>query len=73
MANLKLIEEMGIVPNRTFRIRRPTLKVIAIMVRFCVRARNAGEAWKEKRAIQESLVRKMESIGRGRSKKHAAR
>ena len=72
VANLRLIEEMGISPDRTFRHRKPTLKIVAHMVRFCVRTKRASEGWKEKRLIQESLVRKVDAM-RGRVRKTAVR
>lgn len=66
-ADLKLIEEMGITPDRSFRERakRPGLRAVAWAAVFCERARKAAAMWREKRGVQEALVRKLEGM-RGR-------
>jgi hypothetical protein len=53
---------MGITPDRTIRERRPTLRTVAQMLVFCFRAKRLSGQWAEKRKIQESLNRKLESV-----------
>ncbi|KAF2433794.1 hypothetical protein EJ08DRAFT_647087 [Tothia fuscella] len=65
-ADLKLIEEMGITPNREIRDRRPTLKTVAQMFIFCHRTKKLSGQWGESKKIHKELVKKLE-IMRGRT------
>lgn len=67
-ADLKLIEEMGITPDRSFRERakRPGIRTVAWAAVFCERARKAAVVWREKRGVQEAIVRKFEGMRRRR-------
>jgi len=66
-ADLNLISEIGITPDRSIRERRPTLKTVAQMVIFVARTKKLAGVWKEKRKIQESLVRKLEVVRSSRT------
>lgn len=61
-ADLNLIAEMGITPDRTIRERKPSLKTVAKMFIFLSRTKRLAGAWKERVKIQESLVRKLEVV-----------
>ncbi|QDS71280.1 hypothetical protein FKW77_001071 [Venturia effusa] len=61
-ADLNLIADMGITPDRTIRERKPSLKTVAQVVIFLSRAKRLAGVWKEKLKIQESLVRKLEVV-----------
>jgi hypothetical protein len=65
--NIRMIEEMGISPDREIRNRRPSLKTAAQAVIFCLRAKKASAIWADSRRVQDALVRKMETM-RGRRK-----
>jgi hypothetical protein len=67
LSNLKMIEEMGITPDRSVRVHKPSLRVVGKLVLFCVRARKASEVWGENKKLHESLVKKVETM-RGRRK-----
>jgi hypothetical protein len=60
--NIRMIEEMGISPGRTFRNKRPTLKTVAQAVVFCLRAKKASAMWADSRRVQDALIRKMEAV-----------
>jgi len=63
-ADLRLIEEMGISPDRSFRerARKPSMRIVALAAVFCERAKRAAQEWKEKRGVQDALVRKWEGM-----------
>jgi len=63
-ADLKLIEEMGISPDRSIRerARKPSLRTVAWAAVFCERAKRAAQEWKQKRGVQDALVKKWEGM-----------
>ena len=69
-ADLHLLEEMGITPDRSFRERRPTIKTVGLMIIFTTRMKRLAGAWSEKKKVQEQLVRKLDMMkGRGQRKR----
>jgi hypothetical protein len=71
-ADLNLISEIGITPDRTIRDRRPTFRTLVQMVIFCARTKKLAGVWKEKKKIQESLVRKLEVVRSSRGSRRSA-
>jgi hypothetical protein len=65
ISNLRMIEEMGITPDRSIRVQKPSLRVVGKLVLFCIRAKKASEAWRENKKLHDSLVKKVETM-RGR-------
>jgi len=61
-ADLKLLEEMGITPDISFRQRKHSVKTVGLMVLGVVRMKGMVERWAESRRVQESLVRKLEGM-----------
>lgn len=59
-SNIRMIEEMGISPDPKMK-RKPTLKVAAQAVIFCLRIKKASEGWAEHRRTQDVLLQKMEA------------
>ena len=63
-ADLKLLEEMGITPDVSFRERRHSLKTVGLMVVGVVRMKRMQETWAGSKRVQESLVKKLEGMRR---------
>ena len=64
-ADLRLIEEMGITPDVSFRRKKHSLRTVGVAVVACVRMRRLREAWAGNQKLQESLLRKLEGMRRG--------
>lgn len=67
-AHLNLLEEMGITPDFSFHEKKASLKSVGIAVLASVRMRKMAEEWRGSRKVQESLVRKLEGMGKGGGK-----
>ena len=61
-ADLKLLEDMGITPDISFRERRHSLKTVGLMVLGCVRMGRMQREWAGARRVQEGLLRKLEGM-----------
>ncbi|KAF2765558.1 hypothetical protein EJ03DRAFT_299853 [Teratosphaeria nubilosa] len=72
-ADLRLLEEMGITPDVSFRERRHSLKTVGLMVMGVVRMRRLMESWAGSRRLQESLLRKLEGMRRGQGRSERVR
>jgi hypothetical protein len=59
---------MGITPDRTIHVKKPSFRTVAIMVRACVRMKRGAEQWAKSRQIHEKIVNKLEVMKR-KSKK----
>ena len=62
--DLRLLEEMGVTPDRKTREKRPRFKAVGVMVLAGVRMQRLQKAWAGQKKIQASLVRKVESMRR---------
>jgi len=67
-ADLKLLEEMGITPDVTVREKRPSLKTAGLAVMACVRMQRMQQAWAGHQKVQESLLRKLDSMRKRQSR-----
>lgn len=54
-----MIERMGITPDPKTK-KKPTLRVAAMSVIFCLRTQKASKRWEESNKLQKALVKKME-------------
>ena len=62
LADLELLEEMGITPDISFREKKHSLRTVGQAVIACVRMRKMREAWGENKKLHESLMKKLESM-----------
>ncbi|KAK9452616.1 hypothetical protein V1511DRAFT_536341 [Dipodascopsis uninucleata] len=61
-ANLYLLEQMGIYPERKYRNRRPKLKSVVCMVVAAIRMRNLSQQWSEHQQQRNMLSRSLQSL-----------
>ena len=71
--DLKLIEEMGITPDVSYHVHKPSLKTAALAVIAAQRMQRLSKDWAGNRKVHAELVRKLEGMRRtGRRSKGAA-
>lgn len=70
--DLRLLEEMGVTPDRKVREKRPRLRAVGVMVLAGVRMQRLQKAWAGQKKIQASLAKKVESMRR-QSRKSSVR
>ncbi|KAI9822425.1 MAG: hypothetical protein M1827_000144 [Pycnora praestabilis] len=63
-ADLQMIEEMGITPDRSIRDKRPSLRSVGWMVLASVRMKKMQGEWASNRRIHATLARKVEQTKR---------
>lgn len=64
-ADLALLQSTGVqLPPRPVREKKPTLKMVAIMIRATIRMRKGAERWAKSKKIHEALIAKAESMKR---------
>ncbi|KAI9654321.1 MAG: hypothetical protein M1829_000942 [Trizodia sp. TS-e1964] len=61
-ADLEMLAEMGISPDRSIRERRPTLRAVGLMVVAAMRMRKRQQSWAVSKKLQASLVKGLEAI-----------
>ena len=66
-----MLQQMGITPNRTIHDKKPTLRIVAMMVLAGVRMKRGAEKWAKSKKIHERLVTSLE-IMRRKQKKNSA-
>lgn len=66
-ADLALLQEMGISPDMSVHEKRPSLRTVGLTVLATVRMQRMQREWAGSKRVQESLVRKLESMKRGKS------
>ncbi|KAI7530674.1 hypothetical protein KC316_g17339, partial [Hortaea werneckii] len=71
-ADLRLLEEMGITPDVSFRERKPSVKTVGLMVIAGLRMQRMQQAWQGNKKLQEQLVKKLEGMRRRQGKGSAA-
>ena len=59
--DLRMLEDMGISPDRTVREKKPTLKTVGTAVVAMLRMQKMAAAWSENKKVHESLLKKLES------------
>lgn len=64
LADLELLEEMGITPDISFREKKHSLRTVGHAVIACVRMRKMREAWEGNKKLHESLMKKLEAMKR---------
>lgn len=62
--DLRLLEEMGVTPDRKTREKQPRFRAVGVMVLAGVRMQRLQKAWAGQKKIQASLVKKVESMRR---------
>ena len=68
-ADLRLLEEMGITPDRTIREKKPSLRTVGWMVVATVRMKRMQESWAANRQLHQSLMKKLEEVRKRRGKR----
>ena len=63
-ADLRMIEEMGISPDRSIRERRPRVRSVIWLVVACVRMRKRQKEWAVSKKLHVSLAKTMEQVRR---------
>ena len=66
-ADLQMIEEMGITPDRTIREKRPSLRSAVYLVMAVNRMRQGAQQWREQVKVRQSLVKSLEGMKRGKT------
>ncbi|KFZ21776.1 hypothetical protein V502_02905 [Pseudogymnoascus sp. VKM F-4520 (FW-2644)] len=66
-ADLQILAQMGITPDRTTLPPRPSLRRVGWMVIACVRMKRGAEAWAKSRKVHERIVGKFEGMRRASS------
>ncbi|RPB25465.1 hypothetical protein L211DRAFT_836189 [Terfezia boudieri ATCC MYA-4762] len=59
-ANLQMIEQMGIFPDRTIREKRPTLRAVAKAVMAAIRIKKRKQGWDTNKEMQVQLTKTLE-------------
>jgi hypothetical protein len=62
--DLQLLQQMGITPDRSIHVKKPSFRTVAIMVRAGVRMKRGAEQWAKSRQLHEKLVTKLEVMRR---------
>ena len=62
--DLKLLEEIGLTPDISFRQKKHSLRTVGLSIVACVRMQKMREAWAGSKKLQESLLRKLEGMKR---------
>jgi hypothetical protein len=62
--DLRLIEEMGITPDISYRSRKHSLKTIGLAVMAAVRMQKLSEQWAGQKRVHAQLVQKVEAMRR---------
>lgn len=60
--DLRLLEEMGISPDVSFREKKPQLKTVGLMVLASVRMKRLAEGWAKNQEVHRALVKKLEGM-----------
>ncbi|KAH0543998.1 hypothetical protein FGG08_001765 [Glutinoglossum americanum] len=63
-ADLRMIEEIGISPDRSIRERRPRMRSVIWLVVSCVRMRRMQQEWGASKKLHASLAKTMEQVRR---------
>lgn len=62
-----MLEEMGIIPDRSIREKRPSLKSVAYVVMASLRMKRLKEEWANSLKVKEKLMATaMQTKGKGR-------
>ena len=65
--DLQLLQDIGIEPDISIREKKHSLKTVGLSVIACVRMRKVREAWAGSKALEESLLRKLDGMRKGKS------
>ena len=68
-ADLRLLEEMGITPDISFRGKKHTLRTVGLAVVATVRMQKMQKAWAVNKDLHESLLKKLEGMKKVNSSK----
>lgn len=60
--DLRLLEEMGISPDMSFREKKPQLKTVGLMVLASVRMKRLAEGWSKNQEVHRALLKKLEGM-----------
>lgn len=63
-ADLHMIAQMGIYPERTIRETRPKLRSVVFMVMAGLRMRRRQQEWAKNQTFKESIIRTLEHTRR---------
>lgn len=72
-ADLRLLEEMGITPDRSFREKRHSLRTVGLAVIAMARMQKLKTAWASNKQVHESLVQKLEGMRRAKGRSVSGR
>ncbi|KAJ8101550.1 hypothetical protein POJ06DRAFT_251812 [Lipomyces tetrasporus] len=61
-ANLYMLEQMGIYPEKKYHDKRPTLKAVAHMVIAAIRVRNLKNEWMAQQRTKEMLAKSLQNL-----------
>ncbi|KAK9322943.1 hypothetical protein V1517DRAFT_367241 [Lipomyces orientalis] len=61
-ANLYMLEQMGIYPEKKYHNKRPTLKAVVHMVIAAIRVRNLKNEWMAQQRTKEMLAKSLENL-----------
>ncbi|KAI9834217.1 MAG: hypothetical protein M1819_003055 [Sarea resinae] len=67
-AELQILADMGLTPDRSIREKRPTFKVVAWMVLSSVRMKRLQSQWAENKTLYNTLLKKREQARRASRK-----
>lgn len=68
VVDLQILEEMGVHKPVKKATKKPTLKVVAVMVLAQVRMRRMQREWAVQKKLQASLIKKAEQVRRSSRK-----
>ena len=63
-ADLNLLEEMGITPDRSFRQKKHSLRTVGFTVVACLRMQKLQQSWAGSKQLQETLLKKLDGMKR---------
>lgn len=63
-ADLQMLQQMGISPDRTIIEKRPTLRVVALMVMASLKMKKGAKEWAKSRKVHDRLVERVEVMKR---------
>ncbi|EMF08949.1 uncharacterized protein SEPMUDRAFT_93270 [Sphaerulina musiva SO2202] len=69
--DLRLLEEIGVTPDMSFREKKRSLRSVGLMVVAGVRMKMGAEKWKEQKRVEEVLLKKLEGVRKGRKQVEA--
>lgn len=67
-ADLRLLEDIGITPDQTFRESRPSLRAAVLAVMAVRRMQKLSEDWASKKRSQAALMSKLEGMKKTKAK-----